>query len=123
MTIPSDRYYAETHEWVLVEGDTLYVGITDYAQDQLGDLVFVGDFKVGQQVAAGDTVCVVESVKAASDIYAPVAGEILEANENVSNDPELIQKEPYEAWLFKMRAEQPEDVKGLLTAKQYADTL
>src|SRR5690625_1174737 len=123
MTIPSDRYYAETHEWVLVEGDTLYVGITDYAQDQLGDLVFVGDFKVGQQVAAGDTVCVVESVKAASDIYAPVAGEILEANENVSNDPELIQKEPYEAWLFKMRAQQPKDVKGLLTAKQYADTL
>ncbi len=123
MTVPSDRYYAETHEWVLVEGDTLYVGITDYAQDQLGDLVFVGDFKVGQHVAAGDTVCVVESVKAASDIYAPVAGEIIEANESVSNDPELIQKEPYSAWLFKMRAQQLEDLKSLLSAKDYAASL
>ncbi|HLR29057.1 MAG TPA: glycine cleavage system protein GcvH [Paenalcaligenes sp.] len=123
MTIPSDRYYADTHEWVLLKDEILYVGITDYAQEQLGDLVFVGDFKTGQQVAAGDTVCVVESVKAASDIYAPVAGEVLEANDNVSNDPELIQKEPYEAWLFKLRPNQLEDVDTLLSSKQYAETL
>jgi len=123
MTIPSDRYYADTHEWVLLKDEILYVGITDYAQEQLGDLVFVGDFKTGQQVAAGDTVCVVESVKAASDIYAPVAGEVLEANDNVSNDPELIQKEPYVAWLFKLRPNQLEDVDTLLSSKQYAETL
>lgn len=123
MTIPSDRYYADTHEWVLLKDDILYVGITDYAQEQLGDLVFVGDFKTGQQVAAGDTVCVVESVKAASDIYAPVAGEVLAANDNVSNDPELIQKEPYETWLFKLRPNQLEDVNTLLSSKQYAETL
>ncbi|HLS17432.1 MAG TPA: glycine cleavage system protein GcvH [Paenalcaligenes sp.] len=123
MTLPSDRYYADTHEWALVKDDVLYVGITDYAQEQLGDLVFVGDFKLGQEVAAGDTVCVVESVKAASDIYAPVSGEVIEANENVSNDPELIQKEPYEAWLFKLRIAQPKELETLLSAKQYADTL
>lgn len=123
MTIPSDRYYADTHEWALLKDDILYVGITDYAQEQLGDLVFVGDFKAGQQVAAGDTVCVVESVKAASDIYAPVAGEVIEGNETISNDPELIQKEPYEAWLFKLRPTQLEDLEKLLSAKQYAETL
>lgn len=123
MKTPSDRYYAATHEWVFIEEGLLLVGITDHAQEQLGDLVFVGDFKVGAQVSAGDTVCIVESVKAASDIYAPVTGEVLESNEEVINNPELIQTQPYETWLFKMRADDPEAVKQLLSAKQYEQTL
>lgn len=119
MKTPDDRYYVDTHEWVLVDGDTILVGITDHAQEQLGDLVFVGDFKVGEQVAAGDTVCIVESVKAASDIYAPVAGQVLASNEAVANDPELIQRQPYEAWLFKMQPDDMQAVKDLLSAELY----
>lgn len=119
MKTPDDRYYVDTHEWVLVDGDTILVGITDHAQEQLGDLVFVGDFKVGTQVAAGDTVCIVESVKAASDIYAPVDGQVLASNEAVANDPELIQREPYEAWLFRMQPDDMQAVKALLSAKLY----
>src|SRR5690625_7986408 len=96
MSVPNDRYYVDTHEWALIDGDTILVGITDYAQEQLGDLVFVGDFKTDQALGAGDTVCMVESVKAASDIYAPVAGTVVAINDAVVNDPESIQKEPYE---------------------------
>src|SRR5699024_5344031 len=123
MTIPSDRYYADTHEWALLKDDILYVGITDYAQEQLGDLVFVGDFKTGQQVAAGATVCVIETDKAASYIYPLITGDVIEGNETSSNDPELIQTEPYEAWLCKLRPAQLEDLDALLNSKQYAETL
>jgi|SRR5690625_127181 len=123
MKLPNDRYYVATHEWALIDGETLLVGITDHAQEQLGDLVFVGDFKVGAQVQAGATVCIVESVKAASDIYAPVAGTVLEANEEVVNNPELIQSQPYEAWLFRLQPEDPEAVTHLLSAKQYEQGL
>jgi|SRR5690625_3588575 len=119
MNIPNDRYYVDTHEWALIKEDSILVGITDFAQEQLGDLVFVGDFKKNKNVDAGETVCIVESVKAASDIYAPVVGQVLEVNEQVVNNPELIQTQPYEAWLFKMRPKNIEDVKSLLTAKQY----
>lgn len=119
MHIPNDRYYVETHEWVLVEDDIILVGITSYAQDQLGDLMYVGDFTAQGSLAAGDTACVVESVKAASDIYAPVSGQLIESNEQVVNNPELIQTEPYQAWLFKMRPDDMADVAALLTAKAY----
>lgn len=119
MHIPNDRFYVDTHEWVLVEGDIVLIGITDFAQEQLGDLVYVGDFSEANHVKAGDAVCIVESVKAASDIYAPVDGEVIEHNEKVTNNPELIQSEPYEAWLFKMRPERMADVEALLTAKAY----
>src|SRR5690625_7212623 len=107
MKTPNDRYYVATHEWALVDGETLLVGITDHAQEQLGDLVFVGEFKVGAQVQAGATVCIVESVKAACDIYAPVAGRVLEANEEVVNKPELIQSQPCEARVYRLTPEEP----------------
>src|SRR5690625_383775 len=121
MSVPNDRYYVDTHEWALIDGDTILVGITDYAQEQLGDLVFVGDFKTDQALGAGDTVCMVESVKAASDIYAPVAGTVVAINDAVVNDPESIQKEPYEAWLFRLRPDDIDAVQKLLSAKQYED--
>ena len=87
MSLPNDRKYAKTHEWVVVEGDVLRVCITEYAQEQLGDLVYVGGFNVGQRLAAGDTAGVVESVKAASDIYAPVAGELVAFNDELGEQP------------------------------------
>lgn len=119
MSLPNDRTYAKTHEWVLTEGELLLVGITEYAQEQLGDLVYVGDFTVGTQLAAGDTAGVVESVKAASDIYAPVAGELVEFNNALSEEPELLNTQPYETWIFKLRPNSAVDAAGLLTAEQY----
>ena len=120
MQLPTDRKYASTHEWVLIEGDTLLVGITDFAQDQLGDLVFVGDFAEQTQLKAGDVAAVVESVKTASDIYAPVAGEVLEFNQHLSDAPELINEQPYKAWIFKLKPANLDDVEQLLDAEQYS---
>lgn len=119
MSLPNDRSYAKTHEWVLAEGEVLRVGITEFAQEQLGDLVYVGDFTVGTQLAAGDTAGVVESVKAASDIYAPVAGELIAFNEALTEQPELLNTNPYETWIFKLRPESMADVANLLNAQQY----
>lgn len=119
MSLPNDRKYAKTHEWVVVEGDVLLVGITEYAQEQLGDLVYVGDFNVGQRLAAGDTAGVVESVKAASDIYAPVAGELVAFNDELGEQPELLNTQPYDSWLFKLRPDSMADVEALLDAQQY----
>ncbi|CAM5219504.1 Glycine cleavage system H protein OS=Castellaniella defragrans OX=75697 GN=gcvH PE=3 SV=1 [Castellaniella defragrans] len=119
MSIPNDRKYTTSHEWVKAEGDCFLVGITDDAQDQLGDLVFVGDVQVGAKVAAGDTAAVVESVKAASDIYAPVAGEIVAFNEALNDQPALINEAAYDQWIFKIRAEHPADVDGLMDAAAY----
>lgn len=97
MSLPTDRKYTASHEWVKAEGDVFVVGITDNAQDQLGDLVFVGDVNVGAQLKAGETAGVVESVKAASDIYAPVDGEIVAFNEELENTPNLINESAYSA--------------------------
>src|SRR5690606_38479792 len=108
-----------SHEWVLADGDVFAVGITDNAQDQLGDQVFVGDVKVGAKVAAGDTAGVVESVKAASDVYAPVAGEIVAFNQELEANPGLINESPYTAWIFKIKADNPADVEQLLDAAGY----
>ena len=119
MSIPSDRKYAKTHEWIKAEGDVMIVGITGPAQEQLGDLVFVGDVKVGAKLAAGATAGVVESVKAASDIYAPVAGEIVDFNEALNDAPESINASPYGTWIFKIKANNPADVDGLLDAAGY----
>ncbi len=120
MSIPSDRKYTSSHEWVKAEGDVFLVGITDDAQDQLGDLVFVGDVQVGARLAAGDTAAVVESVKAASDIYAPVAGEIVAFNEALADQPGLINEAAYEQWIFKIRPDNAADADGLLDAAAYA---
>src|SRR5690625_7723833 len=101
MKLPNDRYYVATHEWALIDGETLLVGITDHAQERLGDLVFVVDFKVGARVQVGATVCIVVTATAATDIYAPVSGTVLQANEALLNTPELLQSRTYEVWLFR----------------------
>ncbi|GIW31011.1 MAG: glycine cleavage system H protein [Meiothermus sp.] len=119
MNYPSELRYTKSHEWVRLEGDVAVVGITDFAQDALGDVVFVDLPQVGKAVEAGSAVAVVESVKTASDIYAPVAGEILEVNSALSDKPELINQAPYgEGWLFKMKVN-PADLNGLLSAAEY----
>lgn len=119
MNLPGDRKYAPTHEWVLEDNGLLLIGITDHAQEQLGDLVFVGDFATGKTLAAGETAGVVESVKAASDIYAPVAGEVVEFNSALSDQPELLNTDPYQSWIFKLRPDNIADVQSLLNADEY----
>lgn len=119
MSLPTDRKYASSHEWIKADGDLYQVGISDIAQEQLGDLVFVGEVEVGAQVAAGDQVAVVESVKAASDIYAPVSGEIVEFNEALDAEPNLINEDAHTHWIFKMKVDNPDDIDGLLDAAQY----
>ncbi|MFC3337507.1 glycine cleavage system protein GcvH [Paracandidimonas soli] len=120
MSLPTDRKYTSSHEWVKADGDVFLVGITDNAQDQLGDLVFVGDVTPGASLKAGDTAAVVESVKAASDIYAPVDGEIVEFNEALDAQPDLINQAAFDTWIFKIRPSNPADVDGLLDADGYA---
>ena len=121
MNLPDNLKYAKTHEWIRSESDgTLTAGITDTAQEMLGDIVFVGDVKVSNQLAAGETAGVVESVKAASDIYAPVAGEILAFNDSLEDLPQQINEKPYEAWIFKLKPAHPGDLSGLLDAAGYA---
>lgn len=120
MNIPANLKYTKSHEWVKVEADgTLVVGITDPAQEMLGDLVFVGDVKVGETLAAGETAGVVESVKAASDIYAPVAGEIVEFNAALDAAPESLNGAPYDHWIFKLKPANAADVANLLDAAAY----
>jgi glycine cleavage system H protein len=119
MNYPTELKYARSHEWVRLEGNVAVVGISDFAQDALGDVVFVDLPAVGKKVQAGAAVAVVESVKTASDIYAPVAGEIIEVNTALSDKPELINQSPYgEGWLFKMKVN-PADLDGLLSAAEY----
>jgi len=120
MNLPTDRKYTASHEWIKVEGDVFLVGITDNAQEQLGDLVFVGDFQTGANLNAGDTAGVVESVKAASDIYAPVDGEIVAFNDALENQPELINQAAFDTWIFKFRPRNAADIDGLLDAAGYA---
>ena len=118
MNIPSNLKYTASHEWVKVGDDgLLWIGITDAAQDMLGDLVFVGDFKVGATLKAGETAGVVESVKAASDVYAPVDGEIVAFNDSLGSEPQQLNSAPYDAWIFKMKTKASVD--GLLDAKAY----
>ncbi|HLU61052.1 MAG TPA: glycine cleavage system protein GcvH [Gammaproteobacteria bacterium] len=119
--IPAELRYAKTHEWVRKEADgTVTVGITDHAQEALGDLVFVEAPEAGRQVAAGEACAVVESVKAASDIYAPVAGEVIAGNEALADAPEVLNSDPYgEGWIMKIRPANAADVDALLDAAGY----
>jgi glycine cleavage system H protein len=120
MNIPANLKYTKTHEWIRAEEDgTLTIGITDPAQEMLGDLVFVGDVKVGDTLSAGETAGVVESVKAASDIYAPVNGEITEFNATLDASPEVLNGAPYENWIFKMKPANAADVASLMDAVAY----
>jgi glycine cleavage system H protein len=120
MNIPADLKYTDSHEWVRAEADgTVTVGITEYAQDALGDIVFVELPKVGKSYTAGDDAAVVESVKAASDIYAPVSGEVTAVNDAVADAPESINADAYSAWLFKLKPSDPNAINGLLDAGAY----
>jgi glycine cleavage system H protein len=120
MNIPQELKYTQTHEWARVDPDgTVAVGITDHAQEQLGDIVFVEAPKAGRRVAAGEAVGVVESVKAASDIYAPVAGEIVAGNDALADAPEKVNEDAYGAWLYRIRPDNPAQLAGLLDAEAY----
>jgi glycine cleavage system H protein len=114
--------YAKSHEWVRVEGGNAIVGITDHAQHELTDVVFVELPTVGRNLKAGDACAVVESVKAASDVYAPLTGEIIESNSALEDSPELVNTDPYgDGWLFRMQLSDPSELEGLLDAKAYAE--
>jgi glycine cleavage system H protein len=120
MMIPDDLLYTESHEWIKREGDTIRVGITDHAQSELTDVVYVELPKLERQVNAKEPIAVVESVKAASDIYAPVKGSIVEANKALEADPGLINREPYgQGWIFVLKVEKPDDLKDLKDAAAY----
>jgi len=118
MKVARDRQFTDHDEWVKVEGDVLVVGITDYAQDQLGELVHVELPPIGKKVRAGDVVCEVESVKAVAEIYAPATGEVVEANGALEDAAETINSDPYGAWIYKLRVGAPPT--GLLDADAYA---
>jgi glycine cleavage system H protein len=120
MNVPDDLKFAETHEWIRVDGDVGTVGITDHAQAELTDIVFVEAPEVGTKVSAKEALAVVESVKAASDIYSPVGGDIVGANEALSDNPALINQDPYGAgWIFKIRIADFSELNGLLDAAAY----
>ena len=124
MNVPTNLKYTSEHEWIRVEGDIAYVGITDYAQAQLGDIVFVDIQTEGETLAAGDVFGTIEVVKTVSDLFLPVAGEVLEQNEALADNPELVNKDPYgEGWLIKIKPNNVADVEGLLDAEAYQATL
>ncbi len=121
MSTPTDLRFATSHEWVRLEGDIATVGISHHAQEELTDVVFVELPTVGRKVDAGDPTAVVESVKAASDIYAPVAGEVVEVNPEVESDPSLVNSDPYgKGWIFKLRVKNAADAAALLDPAAYA---
>ncbi len=119
---PADRRYTSEHEWIKPEGEQYVVGITAFAQDQLGDIVYVELPKVGDRVEAGKPFGVIESVKTASDLYAPVGGEVIEVNSELVDQPQAVNDDPYEAgWIIKIRPSDAADVEKLLTAEQYTE--
>ncbi|HCJ6672616.1 TPA: glycine cleavage system protein GcvH, partial [Acinetobacter baumannii] len=120
MNHPSELKYARTHEWVKIEGDLVITGITDHAQDELGDLVYVETPEVGNQVTAGEQAGVVESVKTASDIHAPVSGTVVEVNTDLEDDPDFVNEDPYgKGWIYKIKPDNIADVEKLLTNAEY----
>jgi len=120
MNVPSDLKYAESHEWVRIEGNIATVGITDHAQEELTDVVFVEVSDEDLDLEAGDPAAVVESVKAASDIYSPLSGVIVEGNQALADDPALVNTDPYgKGWIFKIKMMDSAEVDNLLTAEQY----
>jgi glycine cleavage system H protein len=120
MKLEPDLSYSEEHEWIRVEGDEGIIGITDYAQEQLSDIVYVELPEEGDTYARGVVFAVVESVKAASDIYMPVGGEVLEINETLEDEPELVNEDPYgEAWLIRIAITDPAELEDLMDAESY----
>lgn len=120
MNIPQDLKYTSEHEWIRIEGDVVYVGITDYAQEQLGDVVFVDISTVGENLNAGDVFGTIEVVKTISDIFLPIAGEIIEQNEDLADQPELVNQDPYgKGWIIKVKPAADADYSELLDAEGY----
>jgi glycine cleavage system H protein len=119
MAYPKDYKYTREHEWIQVNGNTGLIGITDHAQESLGDIVFVELPKVGGSLDAGKTFGTVESVKAVSELYAPVAGRVVEINESLNQTPEQINKDAHRAWMVKIELTHPDDLKSLLSSEEY----
>jgi glycine cleavage system H protein len=120
--VPENLHYSKDHEWVRVEGDTAVVGITDHAQDQLGDVVYVELPKAGEEFAAHESFGSVESVKAVSEIFTPVSGKVVEVNDTLNDEPEKVNKDPYgEGWMIKIKLSSAGEVDSLLTAAEYED--
>ena len=120
MNVPAELKYTKEHEWIRVEGEEAVVGITDYAQSQLGDIVFVECETVGDALEAGETFGNIEAVKTVSDLYLPVAGEVLEFNEELEGEPELVNKDPYgKGWIVKIKISDETELDGLLNADAY----
>ena len=120
MNVPAELKYTKEHEWIRVEGEEAVVGITDYAQSQLGDIVFVECETVGDALEAGETFGTIEAVKTVSDLYLPVAGEVLEFNEELEGEPELVNKDPYgKGWIVKIKISDETELDGLLNADAY----
>ncbi len=119
MAYPTDRKYTKEHEWIQVSGSTGVVGITDYAQESLGDIVFVELPKVGAELAAGKTFGTVESVKAVSDLYAPASGSVTEVNAGLATEPEKVNKDPHGSWMLKVTLKNPKELDALMSAADY----
>ncbi len=119
--IPANLKYTKEHEWTLIEGDTITVGITDFAQSALGDIVFLEVPEVGTDLKAGSTFGVVESIKSVSDLYSPVTGEVIARNTDVEGSPEKINEDAYGAWLIKVKMKDSSEINKLLTAEQYQE--
>ena len=120
--IPTDLKYASSHEWVRVEGDTAVIGISDHAQQELTDLAFIELPEIGLDLTAGDSCGVVESVKPASEIYAPISGEVIEINDALQTEPGLANEDPYgEGWFYKIRFNIPDEIEDLLSPEDYAE--
>jgi len=122
--VPSELKFLSSHEWILIEGDVATIGVSDHAQELLGDLVFVELPEEGSSISAGDSVGVIESVKAASDTYAPVSGEVVEINSELEDSPERINDDPYgDGWMYKIKMEDSGEVSDLLDADAYTDSI
>ena len=120
MDNPIDRKYTKEHEWIKIDGETVILGITNFAQDQLTDVVFVELPEVGKQIEQNDNLCVVESVKSVSDIFSPISGEIVEVNKELVNSPALINNDPFEdGWIVKLKVKDEKDLEQLMTAEEY----
>lgn len=118
--VPTELKYTKSHEWVAIDGDTATVGITDHAQDLLGDMVFIELPEVGDSLEANKECAVVESVKAASDVYSPLSGEVVAINESLADSPETVNSDPYGAWLFKVKMSNAAEADGMLDAAAYS---
>ena len=117
--VPEHLRYTKEHEWIEIRGDTIVVGITDFAQSQLGDIVFMDTPEVGASFEAGEAFGVVESIKSVSDLYMPVSGEIFEVNDSLADAPEGINGDPYGSWMIKVKVARPEELEGLLSHSDY----